>query len=1768
MITAKFVPARLARVISSSIALTTVLPLSFTCVASQISQSVVFETFGQSMWGPGSSIAFSNLDDPLFLGTSWDESGQILKIGDPTEGGNGVRVAGSSSGKVGLELGYKIDSGTVNSTLPFEFLLDIPDANQLVSGQVFSMGVTQASLLGGAFLQTISPTIQTYADLVLQATASVTAEGCYDVLFDSDCGSKTTKLIDVDQQLELLSINRDNDGQVRVLDAFSPLFAAGATAADVVNVENDPDDPDGRKKKVSIDLKPKVSVGSSPLVEVDVRLPDITEKDVNSTSLVIGNSGRSNVLSTSGSDTFLDINIDVDQLGTNLKILPPLGAEASVDFGVGSVSAAFDLLDLTMTPSLALEQDFSLSISDVNVSYLFDSTVRAGVAGGSLSNVNSLNNLDLNKQINILWSGADVGVTPIYDIGVQLTNKTGLRIDTSFSVDLLKGSVSAEVLGIEMGSASFGPLFNLGVNGPSLNLPPFMDSSFALGGFADESGGRLLFTTQAAEWLGGTGNWTSGSKWSTGSAPLTNDASLGQFTTANVTVSSIVGASNLYNHDRSTLSIGSGGRLSLTGDNMLNNGVVNISGGQLRLNTMAVNGSGVINLQSGGVLRSESGTDTINLYDQHIVAQAGGGSINGVNLYLNNGSDIVVNGTGLNINGSLIALGSITAQTGQVLLANSTLANTELSGNFALGANSRTRCLSSVFGSCIDEETYNSVRWESGADGVASFDGQMTVQNINMDIKTLRMTSTNNAGAVLTNEGAIVVRGSGSQNAEIVFEDAYTLTGKGSIRLAGEQEFVGRDDAVMRGQSGGAGASSGTNLVNDSQHSLVGYGSIEDFNGSQGLLNKGTISADVAGKILNLDNVKLTNTGVVMADGGTLKQSGGNITNLSSSANKLILAGGQWTAKNSGSIELLQSGSYSQFENQANLEFQGNGGGISVNGVQLDDYVFINHASGNVSLVGKSFNTSTFNNFGNVSLQNATLKGLDNKAGGLVSGYGRVEGKSLFDDDVVNNGTLRAEGGRLTLSTSGFDGQFYNRGRVEVMAGAELFYENLSFVDFFGGFHTFGGDGGTWASFADHRNADIIFNDNGANFSASTIYVDTLADTHLILSGENARLLVEGSYLDGFTKKVIRKDLKTTLTTINADATLELVNGQNFTASNALTNRGDILLQDASLASSQVTNFGTVSGNGELNTMMINRGTVMAEDGILQLNGNINNSGATVKTNTNYGDVLQMNNISISGGTVAVMGDGQLQGSGNLNNVKLLNQGTVLVNQQLTAQLSAGSANSGLMSIDAGDLHLSGSALNNAGGNIEAINGGEIKLQGVTILEGNIAIIGNQSVLSGYGTLDNIALQMFDSLITANVAGQRLTLDPGAAAQLLRATLRAENGGILLLSNGTFEGAGGTLIQAMAGSTVEIKNIQMRGGRLVTEGDGRIVDLGSSDFTDMTFAANTDVADGGEFNLHGTIINTKTLRALFGGEIVLHDAIVTAETLQQVINDDGSVGFQSFVSDGEIVIEHGGVLRGAGKLSNIALSNYGTIAADSANSLVFDLKGDVFVNVAKVDVTGTGGMQVLDNDMINSGEVNVQSSLTLANRYTQSAGSTLVDGEFKAQSISINGGDLSGSGKIEGDVNIARNATLAAKGSLILLGDLQLFGNLDLRFIDASNYDTLDLLGELTIGEDTQFNLMFADGFNFYHNLSLEFLLAGSFFNLDLLDFSQFNLTGLSSAWDWDFSWSDASNSLSVIFFANTTNPLPDGEVPEPAALLIFALAGCWLVTRRKNLKH
>ena len=1779
-------------------------------LAGEVSQKVTLATSGQSMWGTGSSVAFSNLDNPLFLGAQWDKSGKIFEVGSATWGSNGLRVDGATSGRIGLETGWEIDSGTVNASLPFEFTFNLPDFNDLQNNQAFSMGVINSTLLNNAFLQTISPTIQTYVDFIVEANASVTATGCYDVWVDTDCGSKKKTLFNIDESFELLSLNRDKDGEVRVLDGFSTLFAVGESVASVVEVteEKDPDDPEGKKKKkVSIDLKPKVSIGSSPLVEVDVRLPDIIEKEyLGGAGLNVGASGVKDVLSTSGSDNFLDISLDVDQLGTSLGILPPLGVTADVDFGIGSVSATVDLIDLTLTPSLALTQDFSLSIGKIGISYAFDEAVFAGVSGGPLSSVTRLDNLNLNQQIDVTWTdGKNLGITPIYSIDVSLTNKTGLRIDTTFDIDLLKGSISGEVFGIDMGTSNFGPLASIPFDLGSIELPPLFNNTFALAGFGDQAGSKFLFSTDNIELKVGWNYWNNAGSWEGGSVPLINDVTIRNHnnnaswdTVAIVTNNAQSGALSIYG--ASGVLIDSGGVLSVGGKDMQLDSVqstINVTrNGQLKLGSMDVSGEGSIQLSDTASLTSlGSANADVKLHGADISSWAGSTTISNIALSLDNGSTITASRSQLTINSSSIkGDGNTTLSThtnGFMALNSVKLENLNLNGDFYVGDKPNTQCIVIFAGvSCINSNV-NNIEWTAGSSGVIALDGRIAVTSYNnhgqpFNLKSLTLDGSE-AKNTLVNNGDIIIEQDygGNNKPSLIINKDYTFAGAGTVSLLGVETNSNRILSGAQIQAGGAGI----DLVNGAEHTIRGSGNINGFasidnqgtivakegilavTGTSTLVNNGDLGAE-AGATMRLRNVSnWTNNGRVFATDSSsfinestigYVPSPYNLTNVAADGTSITLTGGQWEASNGGKIDLGNASglsNYTTFKNIADIRLDGATAEIKA-GKSIETFaVFNNQQDGSLSLSnGASFDAAKLQNSGTVNLANATVKGLENQAGGLVQGHGQVYINHTTDAStgvrqLINEGTIRSDGGNLAISNldNSVPSTFINRGTVEMMGGSNLYFGGYTY-------NVFNGTGGTWAAYGETAEATIALN----NFSTTDLGADgvtNLDNVTVKLSGAYANL--EAQYpTDGPTKII---NLQESLKDINATASLHLANGQQFVASNDLNNQGHIKLQAADLSVSNIVNSGTVSGHGDLITNNIeNSGVISAVGGQLNLHNTITNSGS-IQTGEQYGDVLHLNSVTINGGNVTVGQNALLNGDGALHNVLLDNKGTISADATgLSMNLASGSSNSGLIEVTSGVLALQGDSLQNTGGLLAARANSELQLQGMTVISGAVSVVGNGSVLSGYGTLDNIALQISEGTVTANVNGQRLTLDPGETAQLMRATLRAENGGILLLTQGDFDNGGGTLIQAREGSVVEIKNITMNGGRLETLGDGKIIDLGSSDFTNMSINANTEVANGGEFNLYGTIINTSSLTALNGGEIVLHEANLTAYTLKTITHPDGSVTFEPVASDGQLNIAAGGTFKGAGRVDELAMDNQGTIHADGTKALIFDLKGDLFTNNGTVEVTGAGGMQIDDNQVVNNGKVDVQSTLTLANNFVQQAGELKVDGELVASNVTIDKGTLAGNGMVDADVTVNADGKIG-RGSLILMQDLNLFGILEIDMTNSSLYNALDVRGKVTVATSTLFELVFEPDYNPLDGFDFDFSFANNFINFDLLSITNFIVTGLMDGFDWAVVWDDVNGGFAVDVFGGPATP--NNDVPEPHTIMLVLFAIAFLVLRRKE---
>ncbi|WP_034474488.1 beta strand repeat-containing protein [Aestuariibacter salexigens] len=1773
--------------------------LAFYGQAATISQSVTFETLGQSMWGTGGS---TQIQDDLFIGVEWDSGNKkLFEVGDATYGGNGLRVDGRTDGRIGLETGWYIDSGTVNTQLPFQFSLDLPDADELVTNRVVSMGVTDARIQSGAFLETIAPTIQAYANLIVEAEASLKATGCYDVWLDADCGNTGwKKLIDIDADIELLSVNRDPvtgnpDGQIRVLDGFKDLFAVGSTAADVVNVEevDDPDNPgEKKKKKVSLDLKPKVEIGSTPMVEVDVRIPTIREEETLGSARSVMTNGVENigssVLGTSGSDEFLEIGIDMDQMFTTLAGLPPLGVTAGLDFGIGSVSATADLLDVTLSPALELTQEFDLNITDMRVSYAFDRAVEAGLKGQSRSNRNSLNNLALGQQIDLKWTGPDIGITPTYDIDLSLTNKTGITINSSLSIDLLSGSVSGDVAGIDLGTKSFGPLVNLPFNGPSFDLPPLFNDSFALGGLSNETGTKLLLTTAQASWREGRdGNWNTNTNWKNNATPIGNDVVIRGLSSnrSTVTIDSEVSSGNLSLFGNSRLNINSlNGILNVGGSKLHNESNIVLTDGRIVFTKdTTLSGDGKIYLRDySGRLTSQGSRKTLDVIGQDIIADSGGGRINRINVNLRGDSTLKVTSGTLRLHDTVITgydsnKRSITGSAGTTIdLMNTDIRNVDFAGNVKISDSFKTRCNSYFAGFCTSETDHNVNYWRTGGDRLARNDGTITLNNTgNMDEKRLYLGGPSGGTLTFENNGTINVVGRSGEEAllgTITGSGAnFLLSGTGSLNLAG-------DDAEFSSYQGR------DSLTNGAQHTIRGWGSVEDFTK---VTNYGAIVASSTGESLAFFDTDIVNHGVLKADRGILDLDGGffstvnvtnkgrveavsggtvrmyKVSNMTSANGTVTLTDGEWVAS-SGTIAFAQN-YQSRFDNRADITLNGSGR-ITVDGVSLENFGrFTNTGAGTFTLgQGATFHSDDVDNYGLIAMRGGSMEGLYNYAGGLVEGFGTIGGictnTIIFctQDKLYNRGTIRASGGELVLKgLTATDSSFINTGRVEVMGGATLRYEELGIGDFFGSGSVFKSNGGTWAAYGETQAANIILDTSSFLSLFGSGGVESLQNVNLVLSGQFANF-----YTDPLSGGNV--NLKTSLTTIGSSASLSLENGQVFVAANNVDNNGLLNLAKGTYQSTNLRNDGTIAGHGTLNVAALdNNGALNVSGGIMTLNSTVANTGGSINVGGQYGDVLR-GTYTINNGEVSVGKGGLMDGQGTLNNVKLTNMGTITARiGAYTIDTAAGSTNTGLIQANAGgSLALQNGTINNANGMIKA-NNASITLTDFTVLNGAVEVIGKNAALRGYGNLENVALKVSEGLISANVNGQKLTIDPSTAAELYRATLQAENGGTLLITNGDFNAAGGTLIRAKNGSIVEMLNIVMVGGQLVTEGSGKIIDLGSSNFTDMTFNANTEVASGGEFNFYGTIVNKQSITVKDGGVLHLHDARVTGLSL--TVNPDGTVS--ETVDEGLLRIEQGAqLILDSGRIDNQRLQNLGQMMVSGANPSRINVVGDTFLNQGGLTISNSSSLFIDNAMMENQGDVDVQagSEMTVQGVYTQTDGTTHVDGTLSADELVFEEGSLSGNGTIEGDTVIGENATINpgnSPGTLIFTDDLDLFGTFIVEVESTTSFDSLNVFGDVTFDTTTLFDFRFGPDFSPLNLFSLDFLLAANFINANVLSRANFAFSGLSDSFDVDFVFGQGNGLLSLVFFDTQTSNV---DVPEPGTVGLMLLMISLLILRQR----
>ena len=375
-------------------------------------ESLLFQSLNQNMWGGGGpgSISYN-----AFLGLQWNESlsvggiagssntviipgGCVIWCWDPVTADTrtGAKFTGQTDGKIGLQVGATINSGTVDVTMPVTASLRTSAFSTIAPGGLFSIG-TDYAVDPSASLHTLFPSMETYADFVFDVSATGTGEACF---IGVGCAMDTGTFIDIDKTFELASVNRDGSNEFRVL---------GATVSD----------------GVSFDVGP---------VSGQLDFPNL-ETDATSDISTLISSGEANVL---------DLGVDVPSLIAD-AVIPGSGYLLS-----GSLLGVdYSVLSASMGPRFGIGQDFTFTSTPMTT-LTFDepvSPVVNGVVGTPVTQLDAA----LGSQLDFIFPEAlSLSVTPTYWL------QNTFYVNTDF---LSRLALSLEVLGIHTPIGDLGPLY-------------------------------------------------------------------------------------------------------------------------------------------------------------------------------------------------------------------------------------------------------------------------------------------------------------------------------------------------------------------------------------------------------------------------------------------------------------------------------------------------------------------------------------------------------------------------------------------------------------------------------------------------------------------------------------------------------------------------------------------------------------------------------------------------------------------------------------------------------------------------------------------------------------------------------------------------------------------------------------------------------------------------------------------------------------------------------------------------------------------------------------------------------------------------------------------------------------------------------------------------------------------------------------------------------------------------------------------------------------
>jgi len=1198
-------------------------------------------------------------------------------------------------------------------------------------------------------------------------------------------------------------------------------------------------------------------------------------------------------------------------------------------YGVGGIQ-----LDANGAPASLIIANSNTSLSGGGIVYMDDPT-NARIYGSSPTNV--LTNVD-----NTIEGTGNIGYN-------------SMALVNSGTIEASGGPTHPLTIQTSNGTTNTGILEASG----SSNLILDGDTYTNAGGTILASGSGAVVTIQGATINGGTLNTASGGVIQAPSATLNGVTNAGAFEVINDSNTTIGGTiTNTGNIEfgstgsyanlvlgGSTVTLTGGGTLTLNINNWNDNNITGAAASDVLTNVNnTIMGSGNIGLDKMALVNQ--GTINANQTASPLVVQTSNGTTNTGILEATGGASLVLDGdTYTNAGGTILAFG-----------AGSTVV---IQGATINGGTLSTSNGGVVQGAAQNNATLNNVT-NTGTYAV-----------VNLSSTTIEGT--------ITNSGTIQLTSTGSIPQLIVGGSNVTLTGGGTVTLnnwSGNQIFGSVASDVLTNvnntiQGSGNIGMNKMGLVNqatiDANQSTALY-----IQTSSGTTNTGTLEA-TAGANLILDGDTYTNTnGTILASGtgsvvtiqgatisgGTLNSaSGGAIQGVSGATlNGVTNAGtfqatGQNTSilegavNNTGSIQVNAGGGFANLNANGAVTLTGSGA------LTLQD------ASGNS--IGSSVSGSSLTNVNNTISGSGTIGTnnllFQNDAQGVVDAIS-TQRNSL----TINTGTAGAVNAGIFEASSGgtlvLQGSVNNAGGViEALAGTG---SNAG-----GGVVLNGAaiTGGILNTLGTGVNAGSMTAENGALLSGIT-------NNGTITIPYNTSARLAGTVTNNGVIQFVCCS-STTYLNINGNTTL---NG------NGIINLNPDVIQGVAGTEILTNNGNTIEGNGNIGNGklgLINNlgGTILANQSsplIIHPNSSGFTNNGTVQANAGStlditgGPFNNFANNTLTGGTYNVNG-GTLQFDNanivtNAANIILAGSGSQIVNGSNANALAGFATNAvgGVFTLGAGRSFTTGANFTN-NGTLTIGSGDTFKVAGSLT---NFA----SSTLSGgaYNVAGTLQFGASGSSLTTNAANLTLT---GTGAELL------DLGGNNLLAGLNTNAATGIFTVAGGGNFTTTGAFTNAGAIDVEQASALTVTgtLTNNSGANVTVGINNDTGDQASV---GLLANSGTVTIATGATLTLTTA--GTDTNAGTIAVDGSTldlnASLGVSGRGAIVLTNGVIqgvgthktltnsstIEGSGAISNLGITNKGTLSANQSAALVIAPSSAGLNNQGAISVSAGDSMQI------------------------------------------------------------------------------------------------------------------------------------------------------------------------------------------------------------------